>query len=276
MLQEPQKPGFGWKKAMVLGLVALAAVLIYFEQPAPGAERPRPMSETWAPLFGNGATTGGISFSSTISLINLSTTTSQASITSFGSSGSPIPLLQDPNGGTSVDSVFVTIPPSGTMQIDSLNPDPNVLESGYLGIFTSNQQVVTQTEFSIFQNNQLQARAQIPATPLFQAGSFPIGQEGSTGVAIMNPIFNPDAADVQIGVANQDGKIFDTTSVTLDPGVQISRFLDQLSVDPLGATSAEFRSTLPIAILPLNQDGLVLTTQSVFPPRNLQSLFRED
>ena len=44
-------------------------------------------------------------------------------------------------------------------------------------------------------------------------------------------------------------------------------------MDAQGATSAEFRANVPVNILPLQQDGLVLTTQDIFLERSLESLF---
>ena len=274
MFKQLRKNGIGWKRGLLLCIDAVAAALYYSEQPAPRAEGYQPPNETWVPQFGNGTNPGGLGFSSTITLINLSTTTSQVSVLSFGGAAgiSSLPLLRDPISGEATSSMGVLIPASGSAHIDSMNPNPNEINTGGVGIFSSNRQVVSQTEFSIFNNGQLKARAQGPGRKLRTMGSFPIGESGRTGVALLNPFSNSGAAAVGLAGVGPNGKAIDVYQTSLEPGTRISKFLDEL-MNVQGATSAEFRSNVPVAILPLQQDGLVLTTQDVFPERGLESLF---
>ena len=94
-------------------------------------------------------------------------------------------------------------------------------------------------------------------------------------MAILNPPSNSGEAEVLLGAINAGGKGNDTdiTTLNLNPGARIQMFVDELFPNGQDAASVEFRSNLPIALLPLQQDGLVLTTQDVFPPRSLETLF---
>lgn len=265
------KNGKSWRWSLVLCLVVVVAVLAYFERPAPAAEVSQPLPEYFLPQFGHGGTPDGLQFSSAILLINLSTTTSEASVFSHDrDNGSPHPLLYDPFTGNSTSSLNVQIPPSGTTLIESLNANPDQTDTGWVGVFLSNNQVGVQSEFTIFNGSNLEARAQVPGRPLTTGGSFPIGASGKTGVAIMNP-FNFGEAEVGIVTVNAGGNSIDTEIVQLNLGTGDVFFLNE-RMNTEGATSAEFRSNVPVAFLPLNQDGLVLTTQDVFPRRNLENL----
>ena len=271
MFKKLRKTGLGWKRGLLLCMAALVATLYYFEQPVPGAEGYDPPQQTFIPQFGHGESQG-TGFSSSITLINLSTTTSQVSVSSNSSTGSAIDLLRDPVNGDPTFFVSTSVPAGGSAEIHSMNAHPDQIDTGSVSIFSFNSLVVSQTEFSIFQNGQLGARAQVPGRSLRTRGSFTVGQNGRTGLAIVNPFTNSSTADVRLGTVNSDGKIVDTAQMNLDPGHRISQFLDEL-MGVEGATSAEFRSNVPVAILPLQQDGLVLTTQDVFPGRNLDTLF---
>ncbi len=259
-----------WTIRTLFAVLAALAILSYSERPAPGAGTPT-IREAFLPQFGHGRNLDIAStFTSTISLLNLSTTTSQVSILSLDPNGSSIPLLRDPFNGEARPSLSVPIPGSGTIVIQSANMNPDQIDVGSVSIFSFNDSVVSQTEFSIFTGDRLDARAQVPSRPLTQGGSFLVGEQGQTGVAVVNPFINDLPAEVLLASVDPAGNVVDTASLDLMPGQQISRFLDQL-MDTQGAASAEFRSNVPIAILPLQQDGLVLTTQDLFPERNLNS-----
>lgn len=262
----------GWKTRVLLATVAAVAVLSYSERPAPGAGASQPLNDTFLSQFGHGGNPDSLSFSTTISLINLSTTTSQVSILSSDPSGATVPLLRNPLNGEPAPSISVQIPANGTAQVESASEDPTQIQTGSVSIFSFNDLVVTQTEFSIFSQGNLAARAQVPGRQLRQRGSFPIGQQGRTGLAVLNPFINGLPAEVLLASVDPDGNVMDMGGVELMPGQQISRFLDEL-MDVVGATSAEFSSNVPVAILPLQQEGFVLTTQDVFPGRNVESLF---
>ncbi len=263
-------PGGRWCQ-VALGAILIWGVFRFVEQPAPAAGA-EPQLELFFPQFGHGGTPDGLQFSSTISLINLSTTTSPVSVVAFDPNGQTADLLRGP-GGEPTAVVSLEIPGSGTASVQSLNRDPAMIQTGSALVFSLNSFVSTQTEFSILDEGRLAARAQVPARPLTQAGSFFVPPDGRTGLAIMNPFSNPDPADVRVGTVNSGGRIIDWDAIPLNPGEQISRFLDELGIDTTGATSVEFRSDMPVAILPLQQDGLDLTNQDLFPPRNLQQLF---
>ncbi len=265
----------GWKTRLLLATIAAAAILSYSERSAPGAGGSQPLAEFFLPQFGHGGDPTSLSFSTTISLINLSTTTSQVSVLSLGPNGETTALLRNPVNGEPSPSISVQIPANGTASVESASSDPSQIHTGSLRIFSFNDRVVAQTEFSIVSQGNLAARAQVPGRQLRQRGSFPIGQQGRTGLAVLNPFTNDVPADVLLASVDAAGNVTDMGSVELMPGQQISRFLEEL-MNVEGATSAEFSSNVPVAILPLQQDGLVLTTQDLFPPRNVQSLFGDD
>ena len=271
MFDQPGRPSLRLRRALRLCAPVFAVALYHLEQPLPGADRPRPrLNEMFVSQYSHGSSSG-IDVTTTISLLNLSTTTSTVSIATFRESGSTAPLLRDPDSNQATPFLGATVPPSGTAMVRSQNENPGQLDAGYALIFSPNAMVVPQIEFSIFNSGNLAARAQVPARPPIDKGSFTVGQDGRTGVAILNPF--GVVAELLIGSVDGSGKMIDYTGRTLPPGVRLSLFLDQL-MDVDGATSAEFRASTPIVILPLQQDGLVLTTQDLFPARNVESLFR--
>lgn len=259
---------------VVIGAAVLMGIFLRVaEQPAPAAGNGETSPVRQVAIFGHGGDPN-LSFSSQIVLLNQSVTASIAGVATFDANGDPAALLRG-FGDQATPSMSVQIPGSGTATIESHSDDPTRILSGWAEVFSFNDKVGLQAVFSIFSNDRLAARAQVPGRRLRMAGSFLAANQGQTGVAIVNPLSNTETAEVRLGTANADGCVFDTTALFLDPGQQVSMFLDQL-LSTTGATSVEFRSNVPVAILPLQQEGLVLTTQELFPARDVESLFRDE
>ena len=88
-----------------------------------------------------------------------------------------------------------------------------------------------------------------------------------TGIALLNPPLN-DPAEVDLHFFNPGGNEVAMRTINLLPGEKVARFLDELVSGLEGFTgSVEMRADEPISFLPIRQEGLVLTTQDAFPPR---------
>ncbi len=183
------------RRSAIFTTVVLAGVL-YFERPAP-AWKPGGLLEYWVSQAAHGRA-GQVRIETGISLLNISNTISSVTIFSHDLIGTPLNLLAGP-GDQATSSLGLTIPPGGTATVRSLNDDPDTINSGWYGIFSGNDKVLVQTEFSIFQlafqsqevqdnkaapqtqHESLITRAQVPGRDLVQAGSFFVGSEGRIG-----------------------------------------------------------------------------------------------
>ena len=223
----------------------------------------------WIPQFGHGSTAGN-QFTTAINLINLSTTTSKVAIFTFGDDGNPLNLLD--MDGTSVSKIEdLEIQGRGTASINSLNEDPtNQLGLGYAQV-TTQQAIGVEVIFEIRDPENNLSATNVRPIPLVTALSF-FGRASAdtrTGIAVVNPPTNKQTT-VEFFLFDSPGTPSGNGDVVLAPGQKSAQFLDQLVENLGGFTgSVEMRSDEPVSLLPLRQQGLVLTTQDAFPPRQL-------
>lgn len=222
--------------------------------------------------FGHGASAGSF-FSTEIVLINLSQTNSAATIETFDSDGNPVDLLLNPDTMASVSSLNVQVVGVGTASIRSLNPNPNQLSTAWVRISTADAIGVWVT-FRIETGNQLTTAASIRVGPLVTAASMiaRLGNGVRTGVSLLSPPTGAQGTVISLELVGSDGTSQGVEEVTLQPGHRMAMFIDEI-FDNLDAFegSVEIRSKdfVPVAILPLFQEGVVLTTSTLFPPRQL-------
>ncbi len=222
----------------------------------------------WLPQFGHGSG-GGLSFSSEINMINLSTSTAQAQIESFSNSGDPIQLFRGP-GGNAVQQLNRQIPLMGTSTVQSQNQDPNQITLGWVRIFSEDALGVGAV-FRIFQGANLQTAAAVLPRPLTSSASFAARFGGGirTGLAVLNPLVNRNPTNVWLTVFDDNGNEIADTVIPLEAGQKEASFLDELVSNlPEFSGSVELKSDFPVAVLPLQQQGVVLTTLDVFPGRH--------
>lgn len=238
------------------------------------AEAPSP-DAFWIPQIGHG-TAGSNQFSTDFSFINLSNTTAVLEITTFSGDGSPADLLRVegfPGPAVASSALQTVVDGKGMVQARSLSPDPeNELIDGWAKVSTQGK-IGVEVVFRIVDasTGQLTTSANIRVGPLTTAASLlaVVDPPINTGVAILNPPTNPGEATVVIEVLNSSGTFVGTASLKLVPGQKVAQFLDKL-VPGLSAHfsgSVDIRSDLPVAVLPLRQEGVVLTTQDTFPGR---------
>ena len=268
-----------WRRTRSVTLHAwiLGIVCFLLSQPLGGGSTA--LRSFFIPLIGHGQ-----GFSTEINLINLSPATSQVQINTFDDDGDPLRLLRQ-NAGLigppeSVSELIVDIPGTGTAHALTLNPDPGQLDVGWAQVSTQHA-VGVQFVFRILDNDNLVTAADIRVGHIVTAASFlglvDLAGGIDTGLALVNPPQNPEV-EVTIEAIGSAGDVALTTTINLQPGGKVSQFLFQF-LPELGdfKGSIELRSSdpadpdnpikPPIAILPIRQEGLVLTTQNVFPPR---------
>lgn len=263
---------------LLLFLVMAVAAIQFFEQPAPGAGIEPGQQEFFLPQFATGQESG-ISLSSDIVLLNMSSTSSPVFVDTRDPSGESADLLEEPNGQPT-NFFSVDIPANGSILIQSAMNLPG-FRQGYAGIFSFNGQVVPQAGFQLRlipqstnsvvpsgSEGMIVSRAQVPGRQMVTQGSFSASQTGRTGFAMLNLLSAPFDAEVTMGTISSAGDILEIQQFNLVPGQRVSMFIDELfDVSGGPPASVEFRSNLPLSVLPLVQNGLVLTSQDVFPPR---------
>lgn len=228
------------------------------------------MRAFFLPLVGHG-TMGDLRFSTEITFLNLSTTLAGPfSIATFDDSGDPANLLEGPEGQVTSGLGFSSLSGSGAFTVHSLNQEPDtVLDSGWARVSTSSPMGL-EVVFRIVntRTGDLITAANVTVESTRRAASFTarVTPGVDTGVSFLNPPVNPEA-EVSIRAVNSAGAVAEAREFTLQPGEQTAGFISQT----LGLTdfigSIEIESSVSIAILPLRQEEVVLTTQDLFPPR---------
>ena len=235
------------------------------------------------PQIGHGTDLGGNQFSTEINFINLSTTTSQVVINTFSDDGDPLRLLEQSFPATAPESVSeltVDIPGTGTARARTLSASPNTqLDIGWAQVTTPDA-VGVQVVFRILNpSGNLITAANIRVGPVVNSASlFGVQNGAGTAIALLNPPGNPPVTISVQAIGSDGNSIVTAPNIPLQPGEKTARFLFGFlpslgdfdgSIEIRSSNMADPDSTPrpPIAILPLRQEGLVLTTQSVFPPR---------
>lgn len=263
-----------------LACTVLLACLTVFSQSLWGGTTTA--NTVYIPQIGHGADGAGNQFSSEINLINLSTTASQVVVRTFDEDGGPVRLLLMDLGTTAPEAVSeltIQLPGLGTGDVHTLSENPDSLLLGWASVSTD-QAVGVQAVFRIRDvDGNLTTAANIRIGPLTSGASF-FGLQNATvntGIAFVNPPGNP-AARVSVHAVDKDGTGLLTSMINLGPGEKDSRFLFEY-LPSLGSFngSIEIRSVnmadpesmdIPqIAILPIRQEGVVLTTSDLFPLR---------
>lgn len=245
-----------------------------------------PSNSLFIPQIGHGTDVAGNQFSTEINFINLSTSASQVVIRTFDDGGDPVRLLQMELGSTAPEAVSeltVDIPGRGTADVQTLNDNPATeLSLGWAAVSTD-QAVGVQAVFRIRDSGgNLTTAADVRIGPTATAAStFGIQSSSvNTGLAFLNPPGNP-AATVSISAVGNDGNGRLTSMINLDPGERDARnlfeflpslgnFNGSLEIRSRNMADPESPDQPPIAILPLRQEGVVLTTSDLFPPRQQQ------
>lgn len=224
----------------------------------------------WIGQFAHGPS-GNDQFSTTLNFINLSTTTSTVTVRTFSDDGSPLDLLRSvtpPFDPVSERQVVLAGRGTGTVVSDG----PPILQVGYAQAETVNA-VGLEVIFDLREaSGNLITATNVRVIPLVTALSF-FGRSVAgvrTGMSVLLPPGSDGPTDVDLTLFNADGTIRGVDSLRLEVGQKTSRFLDEL-VENLGnfTGTVEARSDEPISLLPLRQEGVVLTTQDAFPPRQL-------
>ncbi len=235
------------------------------------------MAQTiYVPQFGHGVDAFGNSFSSTISFINLANTTSRVEVRAFNQSGDPVDLLQRVGSpfepAAAVPEAGTEVAPLGFGSIDSAATNPSAgVQVGWVEI-NADAAVEAEVLFSIRNattGNLTTSTSIIPTAPVTAASFIAFAASGAnTGVALLNPPGNDGPAVVSLAVIDRLGRTVGESELTLQPGAQTARFLSEIvaGLENFSGTF-ELRSSRPIAVLPLRQDGIELTTQVVHPAR---------
>ncbi len=223
----------------------------------------------YVPQIGHGRDMAGNRVDTKIRILNFDgAETSTATVVSCGDAGE-LNLLRSELGEPTAQ-VDITLEPGGTATIQSLNSDPDTeLAVGYGGIITSDALGISVLFNIVDAEGNLTSTDVRPASLVSRASFFvEVGDGVDTGVAILLP---PNAlGDSQVGlrVRGSDGNISGENCVTMEPGDRISQFVTEI-VPGLSALSGavEIYADVPVGLMPLRQEGIVITTESVFPPR---------
>ncbi len=236
----------------------------------------------YIPLIGHGTDAFGNGFDSVVQLINLGNQPASARIVACDDSGQMADLLSSNMGGVT-SLIDFGVDALGTVTLRSLNSAPGTnLDVGW-AVITTVDPIGVEVIFNLRDRQGFFTSTNVPLFPIITATAFfaEIGQSVNTGAAFLYPNFN-DSDEQRVAVdlflIDADGTTVAQTSLGLNKGERTSRFLGELltpaawSGFPLGVTenfsgTLEIRASNPVAILPLRQEGLVLTTQALFPPR---------
>ena len=239
------------------------------------------------PQFGHGSDAFGNLVTTSVSFINLANTTNRVTVEAFSDDGQPASLLSEAATPfaqeRSVAVAGAEMAVLGFAQLKSLNsdPSPGALEVGWVHI-TSTAEMAVEVIFSIsnLQGDLLTSTSVLPREPS-GAASFiaEVSSSANTGVALLNPpapvtsepAGETEDAFITIQVVDTKGRVEGEETLVLVPGEKIAVFLSELveGLDDFLGTF-ELRSSLPVAILPLRQEGIQLTTQEVHPPREMK------
>ena len=234
----------------------------------------------YVPQYAEGRA-GGLKISTSVTLINLGTNSlnpARADIESFDESGAPANLLlqRTISGDEIVSSVQVEIPGRGTGTVYSATDTPGQATAGWVQI-TTEDDLAVEVIFSIFDvanGDLITTTSVLPRAPVTD-GTLVVTVDSpglSSAVALLNPPTNEEVAGIAFTVYDEFGNQVGTGSVEgLEPGQKISRNWPDLVSELDGLEgfvgSAEFISTMPLAVLGLRQDNVQLTTQDVLPAR---------
>ncbi len=223
----------------------------------------------YVPQIGHGSDTAGNRVDTKIRILNFQgAETATATVVSCGEAGE-LELLQSDSGELTAQ-VDLTLEPGGTATIQSLNSDPdNELAVGYGGIITSDALGISVLFNIVDAQGNLTSTDVRPAALVSRASFFVEAGDGvDTGVAILLPPNALGNSEVGVRVRNSDGVIEDKSCFTMEPGDRISKFVTEI-VPGLSALSGsiEIYSDEPVGLMPLRQEGIVITTESVFGPR---------
>ncbi len=257
---------------MIKRISVLAVFALFFAIPtrpvnSGGAS---PARSFWIGQFAHGPADGDV-FSTTINFINLSTTTSFATVRTFADNGDPLNLLRGTTAPFDPVSERV-IEVAGRGAGTALSGGIDRLQIGFAQVETVNA-IGIEVIFDLRDaSGNIITATNVRPIPLVTALSFfgRITPSTKTGLAILLPPGSDGPSDVDLTLFNSDGTIRGADMLNLQVGQKTSRFLDEL-VDGLAnfTGSVEIRSDEPISVLPLRQEGIVLTTQDAFPPRQL-------
>lgn len=235
------------------------------------------MAQTiYVPQFGHGVDGFGNSFSTSVSFINLANTTARVDIKVFNQSGAAANLLRRTASpfepAAAVSEAGTEIAPLGFEAAESSATNPAAgVQVGWAEI-NADAPVEVEVLFSIRDastGNLTTSTSIIPTAPVTAASFIAFAGAGAnTGVALLNLPVNQAAAVVSLSVIDRLGRTVGESELTLQPGAQTARFLSEI-VAGLESFSGTFelRSNVPVAVLPLRQDGIELTTQVVHPGR---------
>ncbi len=209
--------------------------------------------------------------------------------------GEPLNMMAvpaGPQGHLTTSYITKTIPPNDTFQVNSLNDNPDSqIDVGY-AIVRSLGFVVPEVIFNIRRGNGFLTSTNVPILPILTATSFFADIDEATPLNTGIAFFFPSEFDtlggdppepgvvramIELFLLDEQGEIVAETEFTVDRGHKTDDFLGQFFAGQLGDItqpfqgSLEIRASHPVAILPLRQEGLVLTTQALFPPRVLRS-----
>ncbi len=270
-------------------------------QPAPAGEGP-PNRFFWIPQYGHGVVAvNNLLFTTEVYVLNLQADPSEYRLEAYDEAGEPLRAIgRQVNGSVSPVSVASgVVPVGGTARINSAS-DPGQLALGS-AILTSNDAIAAEVVFNIFDatSGELLTSTNVALTPIvtaisffafdqFREGAEGLGQspQGArrrvrSGLAVFNPPLIPGITDgvgarVDLFALDPTGVIVGEGFVNVAPGQRVSRFIDELIADiPDFEGSIEIRTSglesgVPVALLPLRQEDIILTTQSLFPPRVLR------
>ncbi len=223
----------------------------------------------YVPQIGHGVDAAGNRVETKIRILNFQgEEAATAMVVSCGDDGELALLRSD--SGESTAQVDLTLEPGGTATIQSLNSDPdNALAVGYGGIITSDALGISVLFDIVDAAGNLTSTNVSPAALLTRASFFmEVGDGVDTGVTILLPPNALASSEVGLRVRDSDGNINDKSCFTMEPGDRIAKFVTEI-VPGLSALSGtvEIYSDEPVGLMPLRQEGIVITTESVFPPR---------
>ncbi|HSR68835.1 MAG TPA: hypothetical protein VLU25_12930 [Acidobacteriota bacterium] len=234
-------------------------------------------TEVYIPQFAHGG--GFTNISTTVTIVNQDDgilNPARVTVQAFDADGNPADLLLQSaiTGDTAVSEVQVEIPGRGTALVESFSNDPGQLSLGYVKV-SSETAVSVEVIFKIFAGMALQTTTSILPSDPTDAATLLVNVDSSenivSSVAVVNSPDAGETATISATIYDQFGQEVGSGSFDLDPGQRVAANWAELVPALEGLVgfvgTAEVTVNVPVAMLPLRQDNIELTTQGILPAR---------
>ncbi len=229
---------------------------------AVGQAQAQPASGTqWLPIV---ATGGG--FITEINLVNTTDAPQLVSVSSFATTGQVMSILNDVQ--QAVSNLELSVPAGGNTAVNTIQGGQQ-LQAGWAridgNISVNTTLLIGQTNGGAVPN-RMQFSTPQPVRKLVFTAQSGVGRD--TSFAIMAPPINADSASITLTAVDLSGNTVTSASLQMPPGRMGFVVLENV-MPGLGEFDGtlEMISSFPLAVQPFREDGELISSLRLFPPR---------